>query len=89
MFVVRYFVSILVCNDLDGEVRASCFTKFAWCLVIVVWLFLPVPRICLQFVIVVFPDHTHYFWSITVARRLLAGRQPKVCQVLLRTATLS
>ena len=30
-----------------------------WCLVIVVWLFLAVPWICLQFVIVVFPDHTH------------------------------
>ena len=29
------------------------------CLVIVVWLFLAVPRGCLQFVIVVFPDHTH------------------------------
>ena len=25
---------------------------------IVVWLFLTVPRVCLQFVIVVFPDHT-------------------------------
>ena len=31
-----------------------------WCLMIVVWLFLAVPW-CLQFVIVVFPDHTHYF----------------------------
>ena len=30
-----------------------------WCLVIVVWLFLAVPRGCLQFAIVVFPDHTH------------------------------
>ena len=26
-------------------------------------LFLAVPRGCLRFVIVVFPDHTHYFWS--------------------------
>ena len=25
----------------------------------VVWLFLAVPLVCLQFVIVVFPDHTH------------------------------
>ena len=30
-----------------------------WCLVIVVWLFLAVPWVCLQFVIMVFPDHTH------------------------------
>ena len=29
------------------------------CLVIVVWLFLAVPWVCLQFVIVVFPDYTH------------------------------
>ena len=31
------------------------------CLVIVVWLFLAVPLVCLKFVNVVFPDHTHYF----------------------------
>ena len=31
----------------------------SWCLVIVVWLFLTRPHVCLQFVIVVFPDHTH------------------------------
>ena len=29
------------------------------CLVMVEWLFLAVPRGCLRFVIVVFPDHTH------------------------------
>ena len=28
----------------------------SWCVVIDVWLFLAVPRVCLQFVIVVFPD---------------------------------
>ena len=31
----------------------------SWCLVMVEWLFLAVSRGCLQFVIVVFPDHTH------------------------------
>ena len=31
----------------------------SWCLVVVGRLFLAVPRGCLQFVIVVFPDHTH------------------------------
>ena len=30
-----------------------------WCLLIVVWLFLAVPWVCLHFVIVVFPDKTH------------------------------
>ena len=37
---------------------------FSWCLVMVERLFLAVPRGCLQFVIVVFPDHTHLlFWN--------------------------
>ena len=31
----------------------------SWCLVMVVWLFLAVLWVCLLFVIVVFPDHTH------------------------------
>ena len=35
----------------------------SWCLAMVEWLFLTVPRGCLLFVIVVFPDHTHLrFW---------------------------
>ena len=29
------------------------------CLVIVVWLFIMMSRVCLQLVIAVFPDHTH------------------------------
>ena len=33
----------------------------SWCLVMVEWLFLAVPWGCLRFVI--FPDHTHYFYS--------------------------
>ena len=28
------------------------------------WLFLTIPRVCLQFVIVVFPDHTHLLFYI-------------------------
>ena len=35
----------------------------SWCLVMVERLFLAVPRVCLQFVIVVFPDHTHLLFS--------------------------
>ena len=33
----------------------------SWCLMMVERLFLAVPWGCLQFVIVVFPDHTYYF----------------------------
>ena len=32
---------------------------------IVVWLFLAVPWVCLQFVIVVFPDHTHLLFLLS------------------------
>ena len=35
----------------------------SWCLVMVERLFLAVPQGCLQFVIVVFPDHTHLLFS--------------------------
>ena len=41
----------------------------SWCLVMVERLFLTVPRGCLQFVIVVFPDHTHLLFL--VAKKLL------------------
>ena len=71
---MRYFVSILVCNHLDGEERAGCFALLclsSLCLVIVVWLFLTVPRVCLQFVIVVFPDHTHLLFLVKIHYMML------------------
>ena len=37
----------------------------SWCLVMVERLFLAVPRGCLRFVIVVFPDHTHLLFLRT------------------------
>ena len=46
--------------DLKRELIALL-SLSSWCLVMVVWLFLAVPRVCLRFVIVVFSDHTHYF----------------------------
>ena len=36
----------------------------SWCLVMVERLFRAVPRGCLQYVIVVFPDHTHFLFFI-------------------------
>ena len=42
----------------------------SWCLVVVERLFLAVPRGCLQFVIVVFPDRTHYFgYNLDIMRQ--------------------
>ena len=37
----------------------------SWCLVMVEQLFLTVPRGCLQFVILVFPDHTHLLFLMS------------------------
>ena len=36
----------------------------SWCLVMVVWLFLTVSWVCMQFAILVFPDHTHLLFLI-------------------------
>ena len=36
----------------------------SWCLVMIERLFLAMPRGCLQFVIVVFPDHTHLLFLV-------------------------
>ena len=46
----------------------------SWCLVMVERLFLAVPRGCLQFVIVVFPDHAHYFGIPTFDQRIFADK---------------
>ena len=42
----------------------------SWCLVMVERLFLVVPRACLQFVIVVFPDHTHLLLLVSQLDRM-------------------
>ena len=43
----------------------------SWCLVMVERLFLAVPRGCLQFVIVVFPDHTHLlFFGVAMRQNI-------------------
>ena len=43
----------------------------SWCLVIDVWLFLAVPWVCLQFEIVIFPDHTHLLFLGTFFFKIL------------------
>ena len=40
----------------------------SWCLMVVVLLFLAVPWVCLQFEIVVFPDHTHLQFLVLHAK---------------------
>ena len=64
---MRYFVQLKekMRNHLDGEERAGC---FAWFVFMVprygAGLFLAVPMGCLLFLIVVNPDHTHYFLPV-------------------------
>ena len=57
-FVVRYLMSIILMGK--RELIAMLILS-SWCLVMVERLFLLVPRGCLRLVIVVFPDHIHYF----------------------------
>ena len=48
----------------------------SWCLVMVERLFLTVPWGCLQFVIVVFPDHTHLLFFIPPRGRHIVIKLP-------------
>ena len=60
LYVHSNFAIILI-----GKRELVAFLSLSsWCLVIVVWLFIEVTWVCLQFVIVVFPDHTPYFCKI-------------------------
>ena len=57
----------------------------SWCLVVDERLFFVVPGGCLQFVIVVFPDHTHYFcglgqvWCLIVPFLIFASLLTLTC----------
>ena len=60
LYVLSSFAIILMGNR--ELVALLCLSS--WSQVILVWLFLMMPRACLQFVIVVFPDHTHLLFLI-------------------------
>ena len=47
----------------------------SWRLLMVERLFLAVPRGCLQFVIVVIPDHTHLLYLIATNQRVVAAQR--------------
>ena len=52
---------------LKGKIElVALFCSSSWCLMIVVWLFLAMLRVCLQFVVVVFPDHTHFLFFLMI-----------------------
>ena len=58
LLCVRSGISIILIGKRE---LVALLNLSSWCVVVVGWLFLGVPWGCLRFVIVVFPDHTHYF----------------------------
>ena len=56
LLYVHFSIAIILMGKRE---LIALFNLSSWCLVMVERLFLTVPRGCLQFVIVVFPDHTH------------------------------
>ena len=69
LFLVLLLVSlwsVKVVFPIHGQVIASILLILSsWCLVMVVWLFLAAPWVCLRFKIVVFPDHTHLLFILS------------------------
>ena len=64
-YTLLYFHSSIIAIILMGKRELIALLNLSpWCLVMVERLFLAVPRGCLQFVIVVFPDHTHLLFFI-------------------------
>ena len=62
LYVHSCFATILI----GKRKLVALLSLSSWCLMIVVWFLLVVPWVCLQFVIVVFPDHTHLLFLNTI-----------------------
>ena len=58
----------------------------SWCLVMVERLFLTVSRGCLQFVIVVFPDHTHLLFLLILKSYFSLDWFPSLIKLYFRYA---
>ena len=63
LLCVHYSYAIIL---MEKRELIVCLSLSSWYLAIVVWLFLLVLRVCLQFVIEVFPDHTHVLFIINM-----------------------
>ena len=63
------------CIYLDGKESAGGFALVVLCLVTVhvLWLFLTVPWVGLQFVIVAFPDHSHFLFRSVLSLSIGSG----------------
>ena len=58
-FVVRYVYSSFAIILMGKGELVALLRLSSWCLVVVMWLLLAVPWVCLRFMILVFPDHSH------------------------------
>ena len=63
LLCVRSSIAIILMGKRE---LVALLNLFSWCPMMVERLFLAVPQGCLRFVIVVFPDHTHLLFFITV-----------------------
>ena len=76
---MRYCVSILVLqSSLDGEERVCCFAMFVFPVSGDCCVALPHDvRVYVQFVIVVFPDHTHFLFIKSWSQRIAQTHRQK------------
>ena len=75
MFIMAFFVII----SMGKRELVAFLCLSSWCIEIAVWLFLTMPRVCLQFVIVVFPDHTHVLFFVVAATELVIMLEYRYC----------
>ena len=65
-YVLLYVHSSFAIIFMGKRELVALLSLSSWCLVIVVWFYPTVQRVCLKFVILVFPDHTHLlFLNVT------------------------
>ena len=70
------YINLLVKPRFFFRFSETLLSLSSWCLLIVVWLFIAVPWVCLQFVIVAFPDHTHLLFLEKYILCILKGEMP-------------
>ena len=64
-FVILYVHSSFAIILMGKREPVALLNLSSWCLIVGVWLFPAVPWVCLQFVIVVFPNTTHLLFLMS------------------------
>ena len=77
-----YFHSSIAIILMGKRELVALLNLSSWCLVLVKRLFLAVPQGCLQFVIVVFPDHTHLLFLHCSVRFIICGMALKFSAII-------